>query len=128
MRTIKPIKLYQFHELSPKAQAKAIEAEREAQLPNIREMIEALFEQELARVGASLENLTIDWNSGKVMADVTATSNPEIVEQVLAEITLIAQGELPRLLSDTYMQANIEADELEFLATGAVWVYREEGL
>jgi len=127
MRETNSFTLYKFDELSPEGKAAAIKAERDAYRPVIQEMIEALFERELHKVGAVLIELTIDWVHGTVMADVnTQKSNAEIVERVIAETTETAREELPTLLGDAYMQANIEADDLEFLVTGKVWVYREE--
>jgi len=129
MRVVHNIKLFKFHELSDKGKKAALQAERKAQQSAIQEMIEALFEQELARVGAVLSNLTIDWEKGTVMADVQAKQgNTEKVEVVITETIETAQEELPMFLSDAYMQANIEADELEFLSTGKVWAYREDEL
>jgi hypothetical protein len=127
MRETNTFTLYKFHELPPEGKAAAIQAEREAYRTVIQEMIEALFERELHKVGATMIKLTIDWEQGTVMADVSAQkSNAEIVERIVSETTETAQEELPTLLSDAYMLANIEADDLEFLSTGKVWVYREE--
>lgn len=127
MRETKTFTLYKFHELPSEGKATAIQAEREAYLPVIQEMILALFERELHKAGAVLTNLEIDWETNTVMADINANhENVDVVERIAEETTETAQKELPTLLGDAYMQANIEADDLEFLVTGKVWIYRDE--
>jgi len=121
------ITLYQLHELSPTARAVAIQEEREHLQPSIQEMIEALFVQELAKVGATLDGLIIDWEEKTVTASVsTSQADPTAIsmtENLIEELTETAQKELGTFLSDAYAQANIEGDALEYLEDGRVWIY-----
>ncbi len=124
------MQLYEITELTPKARAVAFRNELECLQPRIRDMIEALFVRELAKVGATLDGLDIDWEARSITASVSTPYDDAkticITESLIEELTETAQKELGSFMGDAYVQANIEGDALEFLVDGRVWVYGGE--
>jgi hypothetical protein len=120
------LKLYRFDELSPEARKNALAVARTCQQPGVQEMVEAMFRQELAKVGGVLNSLTVDFEAMKISAHIAPAANMEEIEAALKSAHETAEEEIPTFLSDLWLQANIEADELEFLVSGKLWVYRED--
>jgi hypothetical protein len=122
MRTV-TMRIYSFDELSPKARKNALAVARTCQQPVVQEMVEALFQQELAKVGGVLNSFEIDFESMRISAHIAPAANTEEIEAALNSAHETANEELPDFLSDKWLIANIEADDLEFLADGQLWVY-----
>jgi hypothetical protein len=120
------VTIYRFDELSPEARKNALAEARACQRPVVREMVEALFHQELAKIGGVLNSFAIDFEAMKITVHIAPAANTEEIEAALKSAHETAEEEIPTFLSDRWLQANIEADELEFLVSGKLWVYRED--
>jgi hypothetical protein len=121
------IQLYWFEELSPAAQRKALDRERENQYSRVKGMIENYIELELAQTGLKLDSLEIDFETYKTSVSISADGpQSEKQRQILNGIMAVVKEELPQLLDDKHMLANIEAEKCEFLEDGEVWLYQDK--
>jgi len=118
------IKLFCFDELSPKARKKALADARIHQRPYLQEMMQALFQQELAKVGGVLNSLEVDFDAMKISAHIAPADNVDEIESAMKSAHETAEEELPSFLCDDWLIENIEAYELEFVETGDLWSYK----